>query len=93
MKAFFHQLADALATGQAVVVATIIGAQGSVPRQVGTKMVVGDAGVLWGSGGMLIPSFLLRGFQTLGGAGLLVSQCGKRRHRNARGGRTGQDCR
>ena len=51
MKSFFDQLAASLTAGELVVVATIVGTIGPVPRGVGTKMVVRPDGVLGGTVG------------------------------------------
>src|SRR5574341_2251827 len=51
MAAFYRELAGFAERGEPVVVATVIGARGSTPREVGAKMLVRRDGSIVGSVG------------------------------------------
>jgi xanthine dehydrogenase accessory factor len=51
MRAFFHELAEAIERGETVALATIVKRRGSVPREVGAKMVVHRGGAITGTVG------------------------------------------
>ncbi|MCG8651711.1 MAG: hypothetical protein MI861_17860, partial [Pirellulales bacterium] len=48
---FHHRLAELVATGKPLVVVTVIAAHGSVPTDVGKKMIVTESGLDCGSVG------------------------------------------
>ena len=51
MRAFFQELAEALERGETVALATIVKRRGSVPREVGAKMIVHPGGAITGTVG------------------------------------------
>ncbi len=51
MRAFFQELAEALERGETVALATIVRRRGSVPREVGAKMIVHPGGAITGTVG------------------------------------------
>lgn len=51
MRAFFHELAEAIERGETVALATIVKRRGSVPREVGAKMIVHRGGAITGTVG------------------------------------------
>ncbi len=51
MRAFFQELAESLERGETVALATIVKRRGSVPREVGAKMIVHPGGAITGTVG------------------------------------------
>src|SRR5690242_14847214 len=51
MRAFFHELAESLEKGETVALATIVKRRGSVPREIGAKMIVHQGGAITGTVG------------------------------------------
>jgi xanthine dehydrogenase accessory factor len=51
MRAFFQELAESLEQGETVALATIVKRRGSVPREVGAKMIVHPGGTITGTVG------------------------------------------
>ncbi len=51
MHAFFQELAESLEKGETVALATIVKRRGSVPREVGAKMIVHQSGAITGTVG------------------------------------------
>src|SRR5215813_1895011 len=51
MRAFFQELAESLEQGETVALATIVKRRGSVPREVGAKMIVHPGGAITGTVG------------------------------------------
>ncbi|HEY7347835.1 MAG TPA: XdhC family protein [Ktedonobacterales bacterium] len=51
MRAFFQELAESLEKGETVALATIVKRRGSVPREVGAKMIVHPGGAITGTVG------------------------------------------
>ncbi|HLV97863.1 MAG TPA: XdhC family protein [Ktedonobacterales bacterium] len=51
MRAFFQELAESLEQGETVALATIVRRRGSVPREVGAKMIVHPGGAITGTVG------------------------------------------
>lgn len=51
MRAFFQELAESLEKGETVALATIVKRRGSVPREVGAKMIVHQGGAITGTVG------------------------------------------
>jgi xanthine dehydrogenase accessory factor len=51
MRAFFHELAESIERGETVGLATIVKRRGSVPREVGAKMIVHRGGAITGTVG------------------------------------------
>jgi xanthine dehydrogenase accessory factor len=51
MRAFFQELAESLENGETVALATIVRRRGSVPREVGAKMIVHPGGAITGTVG------------------------------------------
>src|SRR5579885_3310615 len=51
MRAFFQELAESLEKGETVALATIVKRRGSVPREVGAKMIVHSGGAITGTVG------------------------------------------
>src|SRR5215467_13395038 len=51
MRAFFQELAESIERGETVALATIVKRRGSVPREVGAKMIVHRGGAITGTVG------------------------------------------
>ena len=51
MRAFFQELAESLERGETVALATIVRRRGSVPREIGAKMIVHPGGAITGTVG------------------------------------------